>query len=294
MRSNSRRSRTASLVAFGVVAAIACGRGGGTASAHEGDAGHGEHGTEHSEHRAAVQGGGSAWAQLNAVRDSIAKDVESGKLSAIHEKSEQLGPLGEALLAGAKDVAAEKRTRIEGTLRQLPKVADSLHDAADAGKVDATRRELKRLDGVLALIRAQYPAELLNAVPAPAGAPAHEESGHEHSGHDHSHMTRPLAAVDEPPRATLHVKAAEFKFEPVVLQLKAGEPTRIELENDGLIEHALIVAAPGGQGDWIHLHAQPKSTDAGTFRIDKPGTYPLVCTIAGHTEAGMVGELTVR
>ena len=90
------------------------------------------------------------------------------------------------------------------------------------------------------------------------------------------------------------MKAGEFTFTPTALELRAGEPTRIELQNNGAIEHALIVAAPQGNGDWIHLHAQPKETDAATYRIDQPGKYNVLCTIPGHTEAGMVAELVVR
>jgi uncharacterized cupredoxin-like copper-binding protein len=76
--------------------------------------------------------------------------------------------------------------------------------------------------------------------------------------------------------------------------LRAGEPTRIELANDGATEHSLVVKAPDGASDWIHLHAAPKQVDAGTYRIEQPGQYPLLCTIAGHTEAGMVGLVVVR
>ena len=36
------------------------------------------------------------------------------------------------------------------------------------------------------------------------------------------------------------------------------------------------------------------ATDAATFRVDKPGKYRVLCTVAGHTEAGMVGELVVQ
>lgn len=241
---------------------------------------------------------GTAWAELNAARDAIAQVVASGKLSEVHEKSKRLEPLGEALVAGAKSLPEDKRTRLEATLRQLPQVADALHDAADAGNADATRRELERLDGLIALIRAQYPADALEKVPAPGGPQgehSHSEAeppAHEHGAH--MHATRPLAAVDDAPKATLHVKSSEFKFEPRALAMKAGVPTRIELENSGKIEHALIVAAPDGKGDWIHLHAQADATDAGTFRIDQAGKYRVLCTVPGHTEAGMVGELIVQ
>ncbi len=237
--------------------------------------------------------GASAWAELKSARDAIANLIESGKLAEVHGQAERLAPLGQALSEGAKALPEEKRTRVEATLRQLPALGKSLDKAGDADDAAATRRELKRLDGAIALIQAQYPAEALSKVPAPRVVPSESEhSGHEHGAHVHA--TRPLAAVDEAPKATILVKASDFKFAPTALAMRAGVPTRIELENDGAVEHALIVAAPDGKGDWIHLHAMVNSTDAGTFRIDKPGRYPVLCTVQGHTEAGMTGELVVQ
>jgi uncharacterized cupredoxin-like copper-binding protein len=101
--------------------------------------------------------------------------------------------------------------------------------------------------------------------------------------------------VAETPRATIRVRAGEFKFEPSALRMRPGAPTRIELANEGLTDHALIVAAPARRsGDWIQLHALARESDAGTFSIDRAGTYTVLCTIPGHSEAGMVGELVVR
>ncbi len=235
--------------------------------------------------------GGSAWGELKAARDSVSQLIESGKLAEVHNQAEKLAPLADALRTGAKTLPEDKRTRIEGTLKQLTELGKTLDKAGDSADVEATRRELKRLDGVITLIQAQYPADLLSKVAAQAGAPA-EHSGHEHGAH--SHATRSLAAVDEPAKATILVKASDFKFEPMSLAMRAGQPTRIELENDGVVEHALIVPAPDGKGDWIHLHALVHTTDAGTFRIDQPGKYRVLCTIEGHSEAGMVGELVVQ
>lgn len=242
--------------------------------------------------------GATAWAELKSARDAIARLIESGKLAEVHDQAERLAPLSGALAAGAKSLPDDKRTRIEATLRQVSELGKTLDKAGDSGDVEATRRELKRLDGAITMIQAQYPADLLSKVPAPSGMPAeHEHSEGTHSGHEHgahTHATRPLAAVDDTPKATIHVKASDFKFEPKSLTMRAGEPTRIELENDGVVEHALIVATPDGKGDWIHLHAMVSATDAGTFRIDQPGKYRVVCTVEGHTEAGMVGELIVQ
>lgn len=109
-----------------------------------------------------TQGGpAAAWAELRGVRDAIAADVEAGRLGEIHAQSVRLVPLAKALLAGSKDLAPDQRARVESAVKPLPKVADALHDAADGGNLEATRRELKRLDGLLELIRAQYPPEAL-------------------------------------------------------------------------------------------------------------------------------------
>ncbi|MEM8810316.1 MAG: multicopper oxidase domain-containing protein, partial [Cyanobacteria bacterium P01_G01_bin.38] len=37
---------------------------------------------------------------------------------------------------------------------------------------------------------------------------------------------------------------------------------------------------PGAEAEWV-------------FVTEKPGTYELHCSIAGHTEAGMVGSLVI-
>jgi plastocyanin len=250
-----------------------------------------DHGSGHEGHAGMAKSadpaqGVSAWTELKSVRAAIAKLIETGKLAEVHNQAERLAPLGEALTVGAKGLADDKRVRLEATLRQLAGLGKSLDKAGDAGDSAASSRELKRLDGVIALIEAQYPADLLPTVPAPAAKPAEHGS--------HAHKVRPLAAVDDAPKATLVVKSGEFKFEPKQLTMSAGVPTRIELDNEGVIDHALIVVAPDGKGDWIHLHAMAKASDSGTFKIDHPGTYPVLCTVAGHTEAGMVGELVVR
>ena len=219
-------------------------------SGHEGHAGMGD--MPGMGETAEPEHGASAWAELKETRDSIAKLIESGKLADVHKQAERLAPLGQALSDGAKSLPEDKRARIEATLRQLPELGKTLDKAGDASDSAATSRELKRLDGVIALIQAQYPADVLLKVPAPGGMPAgpgHSEG--EHSGHEHrarAHANRPLAAADDASKATIRVKASEFKFAPNALTMRPGEPTRIELENDGAVEHALIVAAPDGKG----------------------------------------------
>lgn len=270
----------------------------GTARAEDGHMGmdHGHmHAAMHGE-AATGKGVGGAWAALQATRDAIAADVDAGKLGEIHAKTEGLVPQGQALLERSTDLAPDKRARVEGALKQLPGIADALHDAADAGKADEARRQLKRLDGLLELVRSQYPPAALTGA-APEAMMGHDMAMHGDHGSSmpgHTHATKPLAATDDAAKASITVKAGDFAFEPKTLEMRAGEPTRIELVNQGKVEHALVVAEPSGTGEWIHLHAQPGTTDAGTYEIDAPGSYKVLCTIPGHTEAGMAAQLLVK
>ncbi|HEU4430886.1 MAG TPA: plastocyanin/azurin family copper-binding protein [Myxococcota bacterium] len=199
------------------------------------------------------------------------------------------------MLDHSSDLSAEQRARVESALKQIAAVAGELHEAADAGDAERTSAALKQLDAVLELMSAQFPAGALD------GGASHDQHGgatHDHGATSHfaghEHTTRPLAWVDATAEETIVVKSTEFAFEPTKLEMRAGVATRIELDNRAaLVEHSLLVRAPSG-GDLIHLHAGPKGTDAGTYRLDSPGTYDVLCTIPGHTEAGMVGTLVVR
>lgn len=232
-----------------------------------------------------------AWAALVSARDAISDDVESGALANVHAKAEPLPELADSLLDHSRDLEPGKRARVEGAVKQVARVADALHVAADRGDATRTRKELERLNGLLDLIRAQYPAAALDKA-------AHGQEGHSvvpgHSHGAHAHSERPAGIVNAAPRATLRIEALdELRFEPRRLEVRAGVPTRIELVNAGAADHSLVARTPDGERDWVHLHALPGTTIAATYQLDEPGTYPVLCTIAGHTEGGMVGELVV-
>ncbi len=122
--------------------------------------------------------------------------------------------------------------------------------------------------------------------------PVHEHEGEESDG-EHAHQSRAAGVVDSASEASLSVTALDMKFEPHIVRVQAGVPTRIELENAGATEHSLIVKTPDGRADWIHLHVQVGGSDTAVYRLDEPGRYPILCTVPGHQEAGMVGELVV-
>ncbi len=142
-----------------------------SADSRDGDkaqsASEGGHSGAHEGHGASTPqpaGLAGAWTALMEARDAIAADVENGALGDVHAKAESLPKLVAAVLEQSGDLDARKRWRVEGAARQVMRVADALHEAADRGDAARTRKELTRLDGLLELIRAQYPAGVVDLI----------------------------------------------------------------------------------------------------------------------------------
>ncbi|MFB6285804.1 MAG: cupredoxin domain-containing protein [Candidatus Bipolaricaulia bacterium] len=91
---------------------------------------------------------------------------------------------------------------------------------------------------------------------------------------------------------TIEVTASEYEFAPSTLNVAPGETVQVKLENDGQIAHNFTVKTLGKSTATI----QPGKTSTLTFTApEKSGTYPIrfVCSVPGHKDAGMIGEIVV-
>ncbi|MBD6617155.1 copper-binding protein [Komarekiella sp. 'clone 1'] len=101
--------------------------------------------------------------------------------------------------------------------------------------------------------------------------------------------------------------ANELKFEPNHLELVAGKRYQLRLINPSQQKH-YFTAKDFADGIWtqkveagkveikgaIHeLELKPGAEAEWVFVPLKPGKYGLRCPIAGHTEAGMTGEIAI-
>ncbi|WGV26948.1 cupredoxin domain-containing protein [Halotia branconii] len=101
--------------------------------------------------------------------------------------------------------------------------------------------------------------------------------------------------------------ANELKFEPNHLELEAGKRYQIHLANPSQLKH-YFTAKDFADGIWtqkvevgkveikgaIHeLELKPGGEADWVFVPLKSGDYSLRCSITGHTEAGMTGEILV-
>ncbi len=102
--------------------------------------------------------------------------------------------------------------------------------------------------------------------------------------------------------------ANELKFEPNYLELIPGKRYNLKLNNPSSQKH-YFTAKDFADGIWtqkveagkveikgnIHeLELKPGAEAEWVFVPIKSGKYALRCTIAGHTEAGMKGEIVIQ
>ena len=114
------------------------------------------------------------------------------------------------------------------------------------------------------------------------------------------------------PRTEIVVEATDFTYGPAAITIPAGQPVTLTLNNTGAVEHDFVVekinipdveasdtgpAAHHQMGDApeydLHFFAKAGETATLHFTALEPGTYEIFCSIEGHKEAGMVGQLIV-
>jgi uncharacterized cupredoxin-like copper-binding protein len=115
-----------------------------------------------------------------------------------------------------------------------------------------------------------------------------------------------LAACGGPRTAELTVDMQEFTFEPAQVSVPANAQVTLNLSNSGALEHEFVimnlgeeVAPPVDEAAleeivfWEH-ELEPGESETLEFQApSEPGTYQVICGIAGHLEQGMEGSLTV-
>jgi len=114
------------------------------------------------------------------------------------------------------------------------------------------------------------------------------------------------------PANELTLEMTDFAYSPPSITVNAGQPVTLTLKNIGQVEHDFVVekidvttkVVQDSGSDAHHAHGAEQNYDlhvsAGTgetsvlqLTVSEPGTYKYFCSVEGHEEAGMIGELTV-
>jgi plastocyanin len=88
----------------------------------------------------------------------------------------------------------------------------------------------------------------------------------------------------------LEAEPTAIAFDKKKLVAKAGDVT-IDFKNPAPIEHDVAIAKDGQELAATELVTEGETSLSTEL---KPGTYTFLCTVPGHAEAGMEGELVVK
>ena len=97
----------------------------------------------------------------------------------------------------------------------------------------------------------------------------------------------------------------DFAFNPNEFTVPVGKDITLNITHNGTMEHSFIVMKYGtdagkifDEADKVNIYwevdLQPGESETVLFTApDQPGTYQIICGMAGHLQSGMVGKLIV-
>jgi plastocyanin len=184
---------------------------------------------------------------------------------------------------------------VVGILLVLAALAASYVGIRGAGSFPPNRAILV---GVTGLFVAVVAVTLAFAVDLSEEEQAHREAELAHEEQQAAQEAGGGAPGEQPPAtggaATLDVSSppdGALVFDPNGLEAKPGSLT-IDYDNPSSVPHSIAVATANGN---VLGETQPGTQEVQTLDIPdlSPGKYVFYCTVPGHREAGMEGDLTV-
>lgn len=97
-----------------------------------------------------------------------------------------------------------------------------------------------------------------------------------------------ISACSGPRTRTIDLIGEDFRFTPDTIRVAEGDTVRINFSNPDVVPH-LIDLPDLNQ----HIALPPGGEFTLEFVVDKAGSFPFVCSVPGHEEAGMTGLLIV-
>jgi uncharacterized cupredoxin-like copper-binding protein len=113
------------------------------------------------------------------------------------------------------------------------------------------------------------------------------------------------ACAKSGPSTKISFTMTDFAFNPNEFTIPAGKDIALNVTHNGTMEHSFIVMKYGtdagemfDEADKVNVYwevdLQPGDSETVLFKApDRPGTYQIICGMAGHLQSGMVGRLIV-
>lgn len=95
------------------------------------------------------------WTEIDAKTKALTELVTAKKGDAIHVAAETVEALVSAIPSKHADLAADKKKRVEGMVKNVARTLDAIHEEAEEGHWEDATKKLGQVQVALKLIRAQ-------------------------------------------------------------------------------------------------------------------------------------------
>ena len=98
-----------------------------------------------------------------------------------------------------------------------------------------------------------------------------------------------LIACSRPP-GPLHITllAEDISWSTDIIAARPGQPIELTIRNQGILDHDFVLDELG-----VDILLSPGQSETITLIVDEAGRYEFICSIPGHQDAGMVGEIVI-
>ena len=93
------------------------------------------------------------WKEIHAHHAELKGIVEKKQLDKVHEAAFEIRDLSKALVPKAP---VDKKTQVESTVKNIARLAENLDASGDANDQAKTEANLKKLDGLIKVLQAQF------------------------------------------------------------------------------------------------------------------------------------------
>ncbi len=94
--------------------------------------------------------------EITTEQTKLKETIEAKKLGDVHHHAFAIRDLAAALPAKA---AADKKSAVESTSKNIAKLAGDLDEAGDSGKQSACESGLKKMDALIKMLSSKFPAK---------------------------------------------------------------------------------------------------------------------------------------
>lgn len=95
------------------------------------------------------------WTEIDAKTKALTELVTAKKGDAIHVAAETIEALVSAIPGKHADLAADKKKRVEGMVKNVARTLDQIHEEAEEGHWDDATKKLGQVQAALKLIKQQ-------------------------------------------------------------------------------------------------------------------------------------------